>query len=413
VLVTAHTEKGNAGPTYKRGLGSRRCARTSTTASTAPGRPGPGPGPGSAQGVAVESAVHSACLDAALAQLPQTERAQVLVRTDAGGCSKASPAPHHRPGVEYSVGFPVRGLSKRRSTPSPSPHSSTASTPTDCPRRRPGGPTDPVDAAPTKPTCSRPGSDPALPEAMPVIARRERPHRRVAAADQPQRPADGRLCHQHPRLGRLPTRRSDTDNAPSPRTPGCGTCPRLRTEPDLPRDRRPGHGPAAHLDHPGLGRTRRWGKDSDFGSWPSPDASAAPAAADACAYPESGATTSSAPAGRRYSPPGHHPCSAQRGVHLWLNHNSAPRIRLVRTWVWTDSKFSGQPAGRVHRRLDLARFVDWFAGVDPSARDAEPSARLITGARRTSPARSPTASTSDRRPGRRLDTSSPAGPLGT
>lgn len=36
-------------------------------------------------------------------------------------------------------------------------------------------------------------------------------------------------------------------------------------------------------------------------------------------------------------------------------------------------------AGNCTARLDLARFVDWFAGVVPSARDAEPSARLIAG----------------------------------
>jgi Transposase DDE domain group 1 len=52
-----------------------------------------------------DSADHIACLDDTLAQLPEHERNQVLVRTDTGGCSKAFL--HHITdlGLEYSVGF--------------------------------------------------------------------------------------------------------------------------------------------------------------------------------------------------------------------------------------------------------------------------------------------------------------------
>ena len=51
------------------------------------------------------SADHIATLDAALAQLPEHERGQVLVRADTGACSKAFL--HHITdlGLEYSIGF--------------------------------------------------------------------------------------------------------------------------------------------------------------------------------------------------------------------------------------------------------------------------------------------------------------------
>ena len=55
-----------------------------------------------------DSADHITCLDDALAQLPQVERDQVLVRADTGACSKAFL--HHitDAGLEYSIGFPAR-----------------------------------------------------------------------------------------------------------------------------------------------------------------------------------------------------------------------------------------------------------------------------------------------------------------
>ena len=54
-----------------------------------------------------DKADHITALDAALPQLPQHERGQVLVRTDSGGCSQAFL--HHitDAGLEYSVGFPA------------------------------------------------------------------------------------------------------------------------------------------------------------------------------------------------------------------------------------------------------------------------------------------------------------------
>jgi hypothetical protein len=55
------------------------------------------------------SADHITALTDALAQLPEAERAQVLVRADTGGCSKAFL--HHitDAGLEYSIGFPATG----------------------------------------------------------------------------------------------------------------------------------------------------------------------------------------------------------------------------------------------------------------------------------------------------------------
>lgn len=106
--MTAHSEKQKAGPTYKKGFGfSPMCAfldhREHGTGEVLaldlrPGSASP-----------FNSADHIACLDAALTQLPESERGHVLVRTDAGGGSKAFL--HHVTdlGLEYSVGFPAHG----------------------------------------------------------------------------------------------------------------------------------------------------------------------------------------------------------------------------------------------------------------------------------------------------------------
>lgn len=103
-LVTAHSDKEGAEPTYKRGYGFHpMCAFVDH------GQNGTGetlaidlrPGKASAW----DSADHIATLDAALAQLPEDERGQVLVRADTGAASKAFF--HHitDAGLEYSIGF--------------------------------------------------------------------------------------------------------------------------------------------------------------------------------------------------------------------------------------------------------------------------------------------------------------------
>lgn len=103
-LVTAHSDKEGAEPTYKRGYGFHpMCAFVDH------GQHGTGdtlavdlrPGRASAW----DSADHIATLNTALDQLPERERGQALVRADTGAASKAFL--HHVTdlGLEYSIGF--------------------------------------------------------------------------------------------------------------------------------------------------------------------------------------------------------------------------------------------------------------------------------------------------------------------
>jgi len=130
-LVTAHSDKELATPTHKRGFGfSPMCAFVDH------GEHGTGETlvaalrPGKASPWAVDD--HLEVLEQALAQLPEPERAQVLVRTDTGGCSKAFLRHITEAGLEYSIGV-----------------------------RRP---------------TTRTGTGQDWPPGMRVIARRERPH---------------------------------------------------------------------------------------------------------------------------------------------------------------------------------------------------------------------------------------------
>ena len=106
-LVTAHSDKQSAQPTYKRGYGfAPMCAFVdhgehgtgeSLVLQLRPGKASP-----------FDKDDHIEVLDLALAQLPEHERGQVLVRTDSGGCSKAF-LRHitDELGLEYSIGFPA------------------------------------------------------------------------------------------------------------------------------------------------------------------------------------------------------------------------------------------------------------------------------------------------------------------
>ena len=109
-LVTAHSDKEGAEPTYKRGYGFHpMCAFVDH------GEHGTGetlaidlrPGKSSAW----DSADHIATLDAALAQLPEHERGQVLVRADTGAASKAFF--HHITDAGVGVLHRVRGPPSR------------------------------------------------------------------------------------------------------------------------------------------------------------------------------------------------------------------------------------------------------------------------------------------------------------
>jgi Transposase DDE domain group 1 len=103
-LVTAHSDKEGAEPTYKRGYGFHPMCAFLDHGEYGTGevlavdlRPG--------RSSAWDSADHIATLDAALAQLPEHERGQVLVRADTGAASKAFF--HHITdlGLTYSIGF--------------------------------------------------------------------------------------------------------------------------------------------------------------------------------------------------------------------------------------------------------------------------------------------------------------------
>jgi hypothetical protein len=103
-LVRAHSEKEGAEPTYKRGFGfAPMCAFVDH------GEHGSGEtlvvDLRNGRASAFDTATHIAALDASLAQLPESERGQVLVRTDSAGASKAFLHRINDLGLEYSVGF--------------------------------------------------------------------------------------------------------------------------------------------------------------------------------------------------------------------------------------------------------------------------------------------------------------------
>jgi hypothetical protein len=103
-LVTAHSDKQGAEPTFKRGFGfAPMCAFVDHGAhgtgealslDLRPGKASPW-----------DSADHLTTLDNALVQLPANERAQVLVRADTGACSKVFLGHITDAGLEYSIGF--------------------------------------------------------------------------------------------------------------------------------------------------------------------------------------------------------------------------------------------------------------------------------------------------------------------
>jgi Transposase DDE domain group 1 len=176
-LVTAHSDKEGAEPTFKRGFGFHPMCTFVDHGEYGTGeslaidlRPG--------KTSAWASADHITTLDAGLAQLPEDERAGVLVRADTGACSKAFL--HHLTdlGLEYSVGFSAReGV-----------QAAIEAIPEQTWRAAVDGDGEPREGAqvaeltawmptPTKPTRSPARFGPQeWPTGMRVIARRERPH---------------------------------------------------------------------------------------------------------------------------------------------------------------------------------------------------------------------------------------------
>jgi hypothetical protein len=176
-LVTAHSDKEGAEPTYKRGFGfAPMCAFVdhgeygtgeSLAIDLRPGKASPW-----------NSTDHITTLTNALTQLPADERGQVLVRADTGACSKAFLGHITDAGLEYSIGFPGReGV-----------QAAIEAIPEQAWRAALDGDGQPREGAqvaeltawmptPTKPTRSPARFGPQeWPAGMRIIARRERPH---------------------------------------------------------------------------------------------------------------------------------------------------------------------------------------------------------------------------------------------
>lgn len=172
-LVTAHSDKQHAAGTHKRGFGfAPMCAFVDH------GEHGTGETllvqlrPGNASPWNARD--HIEAVDLALAQLPEAERGQVLIRADSGGCSQA--LLHHVTalGLEYSIGFPAQEGVKAAIEAIPT-QAWRAAIDSD------GGPREGAQVAELTawmPTPSRAGHSAARtwPAGMRVIARRERPH---------------------------------------------------------------------------------------------------------------------------------------------------------------------------------------------------------------------------------------------
>jgi hypothetical protein len=103
-LVTAHSEKELASPTFKRGFGFHPLFAFVDHGEHGSGETVAGMLRTGSAGANC-AADHITVLDQALAQLPEAERSNVVVRTDTGGGVKDFL--HHitNLGLEYSVGF--------------------------------------------------------------------------------------------------------------------------------------------------------------------------------------------------------------------------------------------------------------------------------------------------------------------
>ena len=176
-LVTAYSDKEWAEPTFKRTFGfAPMCAFVDH------GEQGTGEAlaidlrPGKAS--PWNSSDHITTLEHALAQLPEHERGQVLVRADTGAASKA--LLHHitNAGLEYSIGFPAQAPVRAAIEAIPDQAWRAAVDSDGEPRE--GAQVAELTAwmpTPTKPTRSPTRFGPQeWPAGMRVIARRERPH---------------------------------------------------------------------------------------------------------------------------------------------------------------------------------------------------------------------------------------------
>lgn len=170
-LVGAHSEKEGAEPTYKRGFGFHPMCSSIDHGAAGTGDTGVlnlRPGRASAW----DSTDHITTLNDTLAQLPEHERGQVLVRTDAGGCSKAFLRHITGLGLQYSIGFGAREAVKTAIETIPD-QAWRAALDSDG-EARDGAQVAELTA--WMPPTSRTGTKDDWPPGMRVIARRERPH---------------------------------------------------------------------------------------------------------------------------------------------------------------------------------------------------------------------------------------------
>lgn len=168
-LVTAHSDKELAAPTFKRGYGFHPMFAfvdhgPSGTGETLAGMLRTG------SASAFTATDHIEILTAALAQLPEAERGRVLVRADTGGASKEFLNHITDSGLEYSIGFTAMDPIKQALEKLPRQAWRAA---LDADGRRREG----AQVAELTAWFQQSTSHPARwPAGMRIIARRERPH---------------------------------------------------------------------------------------------------------------------------------------------------------------------------------------------------------------------------------------------
>jgi hypothetical protein len=172
-VVAAHSDKQGAQPTFKRTFGfvpmlafvdhGEHGTGETLAAQLRPGKASPW-----------AKTDHIQTLDAALAQLPETERRQVLVRADTGACSKLFL--HHitDAGLEYSIGFAAHETVRAAIEGIPA-QAWRAAVDADGHDRDGAQVAELTAWMPEPMRATRPGPK-DWPDGMRVIARRERPH---------------------------------------------------------------------------------------------------------------------------------------------------------------------------------------------------------------------------------------------
>ena len=199
-LVTAHSDKEGAEATFKRGYGfAPMCAFVDHGQHGTGETLGIDLRPGKAS--PWNSTDHLTTLDAALVQLSQHERGQVLVRADTGACSKVFLHRITDLGLEYSIGFQAQDTVKAAIETIPEQAWRAALDGDGEPREgaQVAELTTWMPAPVTQNRVSHPGAEALAHRDAGHRSPRAPPSRRAAAADRPQRLADHLLRHQHQR----------------------------------------------------------------------------------------------------------------------------------------------------------------------------------------------------------------------